>query len=152
MTLKEQISSDFITAFKNKDNVSKSALSFLKAKITDAEKNPNNKNSELGDDDVLKVVLSSIKQRKDSIEQFKKANRLDLVEKEEFELNVISKYLPKQFSSIELKEKVTELMTTIVLDVNNRNKNIGMLMGIMNKTYKGMFDVNDLKLILEVLI
>ncbi len=152
MTLKEQISSDFITAFKNKDNVSKSALSFLKAKITDAEKNPNNKNSELGDDDVLKVVLSSIKQRKDSIEQFKKANRLDLVEKEEFELNVISKYLPKQFSSIELKEKVTELMTTIVLDVNNRNKNIGMLMGMMNKTYKGMFDVNDLKLILEVLI
>ncbi len=149
-TLKQQISIDFTDAYKNKDNVIKSALSFLKAKIIEAEKN--NKNIELNDSEALKVILSSIKQRKDSISQFKTANRLDLVEKEQLELNVLNKYLPQQLSVIELKEKAIETINTITLDPNNKNKNVGIIMGQLNKAYSGQFNMDDLKTLLNELL
>ncbi len=150
ITLKQQISIDFTDAYKNKDNVIKSTLSFLKAKIIEAEKN--NKNIELNDSEVLKVILSSIKQRKDSIKQFNDANRLDLVEKEQQELDVLNKYLPKQMDIIELKEKALETISTISIDPNNKNKNIGVIMGQLNKAYSGMFNTDDLKILLNELL
>lgn len=149
-TLKQQINIDFTDAYKNKDAVVKSALSFLKAKIIEAEKN--NKNIELNDSEVLKVILSSIKQRKDSIKQFNDANRLDLVEKEQQELDVLIKYLPKQITNVELKEKAIETINSITLDPNNKNKNVGIVMGQLNKRYSGMFNMDDLKTILNELL
>lgn len=150
ITLKQQINIDFTDAYKNKDAVIKSALSFLKAKIIEAEKN--NKNIELNDSEVLKVILSSIKQRKDSIKQFNDANRLDLVEKEQQELDVLNKYLPQQLSVIELKEKAIETINSITLDPNNKNKNVGIVMGTLNKKYSGMFNMDDLKTLLNELL
>lgn len=150
ITLKQQINIDFTDAYKNKDNVIKSALSFLKAKIIEAEKN--NKNIELNDSEVLKVILSSIKQRKDSIKQFNDANRLDLVEKEQLELDVLSRYLPKQMDIVELKEKAIETINSIVIDPNNKNKNVGIVMGQLNKKYSGMFNMDDLKTLLNELL
>lgn len=150
MSLKKRISDDFVIAFKAKDTDVKSALSFLKAKIQEAEKN--NKNVELDDVAVMNVVLSSIKQRKDSISQFKNANRMDLVEKEQAELDAITKYLPEQMTEIEMRLRISEIISTITLEPNKKVKNVGVVMGAMQKKYKGQFDLEKLKLILEELI
>ena len=82
-TLKERIGNDFILAMKNKDEDGKSALRGIKSKITEAEKAKDN--TDLSDEGVLKVLASAIKQRKQSIEEYKKGNREDLIRKENAE-------------------------------------------------------------------
>jgi uncharacterized protein YqeY len=149
ITLKEQVANDFLLAFKARDEAKKGALSFLKAKITEAEKA--NKNQPLTDDAVLKVVLSSIKQRKQSIEEFTKANRMDLVIREELELKAIEVYLPKQLTEGEIRTKVTDILANIP-DDGNRNKRVGQAMGQMNKAYSGQFDAKVLSTIINDLV
>ncbi len=148
-TLKEQVASDFLQAFKARDEAKKSALSFLKSKITEAEKA--NRNQPLTEDAVLKVVLSSIKQRKQSIEEFTKANRMDLVTREELELKAIEVYLPKQLSESELRTQVTNILANIP-DDGNRNKRVGQAMGQMNKAYSGQFDAKLLGVVINELV
>ena len=148
MTLKETIEKDFVTAFKAKNAAAKSALSMLKAKITEAEKAVSN--TVLNEAETLKVVLASVKQRKQSIEEFIKAGRTDLVEKEQEELKHIEAYLPKQLSREEIKTKVEEILTTI--PAGNRNMVVGKAMGAMNKAFTGQFDPKILTEILNELV
>jgi uncharacterized protein YqeY len=148
MTLKERINVDFVTAFKAKNDSAKSALSMLKAKITETEKA--NKNNELTDAEVLKVILAAQKQRKQSIEEFSKAGRTELVEKEIEELKALEPYLPKMMSEEEIRVNVTEIMSGIPKD--NVNKLIGMTTGTMNKKFPGQFDNSVLQSIIKELI
>lgn len=150
MSLKQKIFEDFLIAFKSKDTNAKSSLSFLKSKIQEAEKK--NKNLELDDIGVMNVILSSIKQRKDSIEQFKTANRADLVDKEQAELDVITKYLPEQMTDVEMRIRVAELISQTTLDPVNKSKNVGILTGLMQKSFKGQFEIEKLKMILNELL
>jgi len=137
MKLKEQIQSDFISAMKSKNEIAKSAISGLKAKITEAEKA--NGNTELSEEGIINVVTKAVKQRKESAEAYTSANRQDLVDKELAEIEVISKYLPAQMSDSEIESAVKEIMSTIDHG-GNVNKLVGQTMGSFNKKFQGRAD------------
>ena len=118
-SLKERISQDLISAVKGKDKVRSLVLRSLNAAIKNAEiikraklsklsqETNLEKASVLSDEEVIGVVSSQVKQRKDSISEFEKAGRLDLSEKEKAEMAVLLVYLPEQLTELELKKIVT---------------------------------------------
>ena len=140
MNLVEKINQDFVSAFKAKDTVKKSALSGLKSKLSEAAKI---KKEDLTDSEVLKIIVSNIKQRNQSIAEFTKANRLDLVEQEQNELSALEVYLPAQLSKSEVSEKVKQLATDFDSETNQAKK-LGQIKGAFNKLYTGQFDQKDL--------
>jgi uncharacterized protein YqeY len=107
MPLKEQLNADLRDAMRAGDETRKSTLRMLLSAIRNAEIPPEGSTSEvsrheLDDDAVLDVVRREVKQRRDSIDAYAKANRRDLVDKEEAELAVLSGYLPPQMSREEI--------------------------------------------------
>jgi uncharacterized protein YqeY len=136
MTLKEQIQKDFITAMKNKDESTKSALSGLKSKITEAEKV---NGSELSDDDILKIINKGIKQREESIRLFIDGGRPELAVKESEERIVLMNYLPAQMTDEEIEIAVREIIVGLPT-MTNANALSGKTMGEFNKKYQGKAD------------
>jgi len=147
MKLKETINADYVAAFKAKDTVAKSALSGLKAKILEAEK-AGSAGNELSESDLLKILISTTKQRKQSIEAFTNAGRTDLAEQESAELAIIEKYMPKLMTDEEIESALLELVKSLP-DEFNKQKVMGMLMGNFNKKYPGLADGKTLKQIVE---
>ena len=103
MTLNEQIAADITAAMKAKDPARLSALRMLKAAVMNKGVE---KNRDLDDAEVLQVVSSLVKQRRDSIEQFRTAGRTDLVDKESGEIKVLEHYLPPAASAEEIDAAV----------------------------------------------
>jgi uncharacterized protein YqeY len=107
MTLKEQILADMTAAMKAKDAPRTSTLRMVKAALQNREIE---KGAPLDDDELQKMLRSLVKQRGDSIEQYQKGNRQDLVDKERAEIIVIEGYLPQAASQAEIDQAVTEAM------------------------------------------
>jgi uncharacterized protein YqeY len=105
MALNEQIAADLTAAMKAKDAPRLSALRMLKAAIMN--KGMVEKGRELEDAEVLQVVSSLVKQRRDSIEQFTKAGRTDLVDKETAEIAILEHYLPPAVGAEEIEAAVS---------------------------------------------
>lgn len=103
---------------------------------------------ELSDEDVLSVIRRAVKQRKDSIEQFKAGGRQDLVDVEASELSVLEKYLPQMMSRDEIK-KVAEAKKT-ELGITDKSK-LGQFVGTLMKELKGKADGADVKSVAESL-
>jgi uncharacterized protein len=103
MTLNEKVNGEITAAMKAKNQVRLSALRMLKAAIMNKGVE---KNRDLDDAEVLQVVASLVKQRRDSIEQFSKAGRTDLVDKETSEMVVLEEYLPPAASAEEVAAAV----------------------------------------------
>ncbi len=104
MTLNEQLGSDITAAMRAKDVMRLSALRMLKAAVMNKEVE---KSRALDDAEVQLVVASLVKQRRDSIEQFSKAGRSDLVDKETSEIGVLEQYLPPAASADDIDAAVT---------------------------------------------
>jgi uncharacterized protein YqeY len=104
--LEEKILADYKEALKSKDALRSSALSFLRSQMMNAAIEKRKKS--LDDPEVIAVIKKQIKQRQDSIEQFKKGNRLDLAEKETKELDILQSYLPAQIGEEEIKKVIEE--------------------------------------------
>ena len=106
MSIRETIVSDLKTAMKARDKDKVQVLRLVESAIKNKaiEKRPD----ELTEEDVLSVLKKSVKQRKDSIEQFQKANRQDLVDVEQRELSVIETYLPAQLDEAQIQKFVDE--------------------------------------------
>ena len=104
MTLNETIAADLTAAMKAKDATRLSALRMLKAAVTN--KGMVEKGRDREDAEVLQVVASLVKQRRDSIEQFSKAGRTDLVDKETAEIAILEHYLPPAVSPEEIEAAV----------------------------------------------
>jgi uncharacterized protein YqeY len=100
MTLKDKIIADMTAAMKAKDAARTSTLRMVKAASTNREKESG---TEVSDEDVLKLLRSQLKQRRDSVEQYGKAGRQELVDKETAEIAVIESYLPQAASSEEIE-------------------------------------------------
>ncbi len=135
MSLKEQIESDTKEAMKARDSERVSALRMVSSAIKNKmiEVRPN----ELTDDDVIGVLKKLSKQRKDSIEQFQKAGRDDLVEKEQRELSVLEKYLPEQMS----EAQINEIVDSCIAETGASSmKDMGKLMGAVTAKTKGSAD------------
>jgi uncharacterized protein YqeY len=103
MTLTEQVNAAIATAMKAKDSARLSALRMMKAAIMNKEVE---KGRTLEDAEVVQVVTSLVKQRRDSIEQFSKAGRTDLVDKETAEIAVLEAYLPPAATAEEIDAAV----------------------------------------------
>jgi uncharacterized protein YqeY len=108
MSLKDQIISDMTTAMKAKDAARTSTLRMVKAAIMHREKEGA---GELSDDDVSKLLRSQVKQRRDSVEQYRAAGRQELVDKETAEIAVIEEYLPQAASEAEIDQAVSDAIT-----------------------------------------
>src|SRR5947207_15786007 len=109
MLLKDKIISDMTAAMKAKDAVRTSTLRMVKAAIMHREKEGGA--GELSDNDVLKLLRSQLKQRRDSVDQYQKAGRQDLADKEIAEIAVIEFYLPQAASEAEIVQAVTDAIT-----------------------------------------
>ena len=103
MSLSKQIVSDLTTAMKSQDASRTSTLRMVKAAMMNRQIE---KGSELDDDDMQKLLRSLVKQRRDSIEQYEKAGRAELVAKESAEIEVIEGYLPQAASRAEIEQAV----------------------------------------------
>ena len=108
MSLKERIVADLTGAMKARDAERTSTLRMVKASIMNREIE---KGSPLGDDELQKALQSLVKQRRDSIEQYEKAGRQELADKERAEIEVIEAYLPKAASREEIERAVDEAIT-----------------------------------------
>lgn len=109
--LKSKIMDDVKAAMKNKEADRLSAIRFLQSAIKNKEIDLRPK--EITDEDIMSVIKKSAKQRKDSIEQYEKAGRQDLVDKEKFELSVIEQYLPEQMSEEQVSGIVDEVVAAL---------------------------------------
>ena len=104
MSLKDQIIADMTAAMKAKDAARTSTLRMVKAAIMNREKE---NGTVATDEEVLKLLRSQVKQRRDSIDQYQKAGRQELAEKETSEIAVIEAYLPQAASEAEIEQAVT---------------------------------------------
>src|SRR5436190_5877032 len=103
MSLREKVNADITAAMKAKDPARLSALRMLKAAIMNKGVE---KARDLEDAEVLQVISSLVKQRRDSVDQFSKAGRIDLVDKETAEISVLEEYLPPAASPDEIDAAV----------------------------------------------
>ena len=107
MSLTQQIISDLTASMKAQDSARTSTLRMVKAGIVNREIE---KGSELDDEELAKLLRSMVKQRKDSVEQFEKGGRPELVAKEQAEIQVIETYLPQAASQEEIENAVAAAM------------------------------------------
>jgi uncharacterized protein YqeY len=149
MSLHEKIKTSMISALKDGDAVKLSVLRGLITAFTNELVSQKRKPQEiLGDDDILSVIKRAGKQRKDSIEQFKKGGREDLASSEEEELKIIQEYLPQMMSIEEIKKVAQAKKKEMGIDDKTK---IGILMGAVMKELKGKADGGDVKKVIEEL-
>lgn len=108
--MKEKLMEDLKIAMKNKDIVKKNTIQMIRAAILQTEKD---KQIELDDNGILEIISKQVKQKNDALEQFEKADRHDLIEQTESEINILKEYLPKQLSKEEVEQIVIDLSRTL---------------------------------------
>ena len=138
MNLIDKIDENYKNAIKEKDSNSINTLRLVRSAIKDRLISLRGKQDNLSDSEVLSLLQNLIKQRKDSIEAFNKANRQDLIDKEEAEIAVIEYFLPKQKDESETKAIVDD-----IIKKNNFSsiKDMGKLMNIIKSEYLGEIDM-----------
>jgi len=140
MSVRNNIDEDYKKAIKNKEQDKINALRLIRSAIKDKDislRSSDNKEG-ISNPEILILLISLIKQRKDSIEQFQKANRDDLIKNEQSEIDVINQYLPNQKT-----EGETETIIDNLIKANNLEnlKDMGKLMGFVKKDYPGEVDM-----------
>ena len=105
--IKERLKSDLKDAMKAKDVFKRETIRFLMSAIKQIEVD---ERRELSDDDIFKIIQRSIKQREDAAKQYQDAGRDDLYQKETKEASLIKSYLPQQYTEIELKEIISNII------------------------------------------
>ncbi len=140
MDLRSKIDEDYKQSIKNKEKNKINTLRLIKSAIKDKDilsRSTENKD-EVNDIQITSLLISLIKQRKDSIEQFQKAQREDLIQNEQSEIEIIKIYLPQQKSEEETENIIIDLIKN-----NNMNniKDMGKLMSIIKNDYAGEVDM-----------
>lgn len=107
-SLKERLQNDLKTAMKEKDKFKRDVVRFIMSAIKQIEVD---ERKELDDADIEAILIKQIKQRNDSIAQFKEGGREDLVEKNEKELEILRSYLPEPMSEDEVREIVSQIIS-----------------------------------------
>ena len=143
MTLLEQINKDMIEALKNKDSFTLGVIRMAKGAI---QLEGINKKKDLTDEDVVTVISKQIKMRNDSIAEFTKANRMDLVEQNKKEIEVLNKYMPEQLSLDEVNKIIEEAFAKIN---PTSNKDMGLIMKEVSPKLKGKADMGQVNAIIK---
>lgn len=134
MNLKEQLQEDLKTALKNKSTLKLSVIRLAKAAITNLEID---RGHTLNDAEVIEVLAKEAKQRNDSIPEYEKAGRSDIVENLKMELKILQQYLPAQLEEAELKEIITETIQSVNA---TGKKDMGKVMSALMPKVRGRAD------------
>ena len=139
MKIKEQVSKNLKESMIKKDKDSISTLRLILAAIKEREIISKGKKNggEVNDKEIIALLQTMIKQRKGSIDLYLQGNRLDLVNKEEHEIKIISNFLPRQLSSKEIDEIINDTIKTSKV---NSVKEMGKVIKIIKDQYDGMMD------------
>lgn len=130
----KKIGEELIRALKDKDQATVSCLRMLKADIQNASIA---KKEELKKEDVIKIIQKQVRQHKESIEQFKKGDRNDLVQKEEKELKILEAFLPKALP----KEELTKIIKDVIKELGaSTKKDMGKVIKEAIQRAKGRAD------------
>jgi uncharacterized protein YqeY len=144
--LYETISKDMVNAMKSKDKDSLNTLRLLKSAIDLYLVNNKLDRNNASDEVVIDVVSKQVKTHRESIEEFKKGNREDLIENLNREIELLSKYLPEQLSSDELNKIVDEVFSK----VNPTSvKDMGAIMKEITPLVKGKADMREVNAIIK---
>ena len=135
MSLRERITEDMKTAMRAKDSERLSALRLLLAAIKQREVD---ERIELTDTDVVGVIDKMLKQRRDSISQFEAGNRQDLADKEKFEVQVLSTYMPQGLSLEEIEQAVVEAVASTGA---KSSQDMGKVMAVLKPRLAGRADM-----------
>lgn len=134
MSLLQKIEDDYKTALKTSDSLKVSVLRMLKASSKNRQID---KGKELSDGDIIDVISSLCKQRKESIEMFSKGGREDLAKKESQELAILQSYLPRQLSP----EEIDKIILESIKEISAQGlKDLGRIMRIVISRVKGLAD------------
>ena len=140
MSLRNKIDEDYKQSIKNKDQQKIGTLRLIRSAIKDKDissRSSVNK-EEIKDAEILTLLISLIKQRKDSIEQFQKAKRDDLTKNEQNEIEIIKEYLPQQ----KTQEETEKIINEIIISKNLESiKDMGKLMSFIKNDYAGEVDM-----------
>ena len=151
MSLKETIETEYKNALKSKDKSKISTYRLILSSIKDLEisnrSGPNKK--ETDDEDIKKLFKKMVKQRAESIEIYKKNNRSDLLEVEQNEFNILSRFLPKQLNDEETKKICEEIISKLGA---NSIKDMGKVMGELKKEYSDEVDFSKAGALLKQLL
>ncbi len=108
MSLNDKIEEDFKKALKAREEIRVSTFRMLRSALQYSQKEQ--KQDTLNDDQIIKIISTLCKQRREAIEQFRKGEREDLAQKEEKELAILQEYLPAQLSSEELESVIADVI------------------------------------------
>ena len=137
MSLKIQITEDMKSAMRSKDSSRLGTIRLLLAAIKQKEID---ERIELVDVDVVSIIDKMLKQRRDSISAFNKADRKDLVEKEEFELKVLQAYMPQQLTEQQVEKAIVDAIKSAGA---SSMKDMGAIMNILKPELAGKANMAD---------
>ena len=140
MSLRNKIDEDYKQSIKNKEQQKVDTLRLIRSAIKDKDISTRTSENKEGinDAEILSLLINLIKQRKDSIEQFQKAKRDDLIKNEQSEIEIINEYLPQQKTQEETEKIINEIITTNNLE---SIKDMGKLMSIIKNDFAGEVDM-----------
>ncbi len=133
--MKDRILNDLKDAMKNKDKERLAVIRLVKGSIQMTELD---KKRELTDDEVIDVISKEIKSRKDSIKEFEKGSRDDLINKTQEEIDILMEYLPKQMTNEEIEETIDKVFDIVK---PTSQKDMGKIMKEINPLVRGKADM-----------
>ncbi|KMP12297.1 glutamyl-tRNA amidotransferase [Candidatus Nitromaritima sp. SCGC AAA799-A02] len=139
MSLKEKLLSDMKGALKARDSLKLNTIRGLNSEIKNREIDLRH---ELGDDDIISIISTQIKKRKEAAALFDKGGRADLCEKENQEMTILQEYLPEQVSEEDLRRRVQEVIAELRVA---EMKDLGKVMKTIIPEFKGRADNNQIK-------
>ena len=137
MSLKNQITDDMKSAMRSKDSERLGTIRLILAEIKQKEVD---ERIELVDEDIVLIIEKMLKQRRDSIDAFNKAERKDLVQKEELEIKVLQDYMPQQLTEDEVEKAIVDAIES---SGAKSMKDMGAVMGILKAKHAGKVNMAD---------
>jgi len=137
MDLRKQIPENLKEALRNKNALELSVLRMLQSAIRNKEIEIKGGKETLNDDEIIEVIASEVKKCKEAANEYNKAERTDLADKEKAEIDILMRYMPKQMDENEIKEEVRRAIEEVQAE---SIKDLGMVMKIMMPRIKGRAD------------
>lgn len=134
MSMKDQLMSDLKEAMKAKDTVRKSTITMLRSQIKQFEVD---NRADITEEQIIDIIAKQVKQKNAAIEEFEKAERIDLVDEAKEEIRVLMAYLPEQMT----EEEIRALVAQVIAEVGAASqKDMGKVMGALSPKTKGKAD------------
>ncbi|MBO9632200.1 MAG: GatB/YqeY domain-containing protein [Chitinophagaceae bacterium] len=149
MSLEQTVNTELKAAMLAKDEAGLRSLRAIKSAILLAKTAEGASGGDLTADAEIKLLQKLVKQRKDSLEIFQQQNREDLAKKEQEEISVIEKFLPKQMSPEELKAAISEIIASVGA---SSPADLGKVMGVASKQFAGKADGKTISALVKELL